>query len=394
MLKHVAPNMQGNYMNSYKYIGFLVKQRQDAGSPVYFAFYATARDVLKWATIRKVEDSVDGTQRVLRPPREKAITRFLESNSINTIPNSVLIAFSPSTVTIEKQTNTVNACNNEANQDLGYISFSIEDEISEQDKPALIVDGQHRIHGMAKYDAENIPILIVALLDASLTEQAFQFIVVNNKAVKVETHNVKAIIANFDDTELHRRLLDAGVKYGKTSPLLKEVNDLDVSPFKGLLDWPNNRSGERIVPVSAIETAIKIIKSEFILFRDDEDSALGIFFLIWNSVRDRYPDQWGYKNTFMKKVNLLALHEFLIEKLKAVYQMGYIDILSSDDIKKNVTILLLDIPSEYWTRKWSVRVQDNANVRGMIRRDLEVIVQNSKMKQEKWDVGLKLVKPE
>jgi len=382
-------------MNNYKYAGFFVKQRQDDNTPLYFAFYASAKEILEWATIKKVEDSSDGTQRILRPPREKAITRFLESNPINTIPNSVLIAFLPDVVDIELQANTViDPCKNKLTQNFGYINFSIDDEIAEQDKPALIVDGQHRIHGIAKYVNEDIPVLIVALLNASLTEQAFQFIVVNNKAVKVETHNVKAIIANFDDTELHRRLLDAGVKYGQTSPLLKEVNNLDVSPFKGLLDWPNNRTGERIVPVSAIETAVKTIKSDFIVFRDDEDSTLGIFFSIWNSVKNCYPDQWGQKNTFMKKVNLLALHEFLLEKLKAVYQMGYIDIFSSEDINKNITTLLSDIPSEYWSRKWNYRVQDNANMRNLIRRDLERIVQNSKIKQEKWDVGLKLITSE
>ena len=381
-------------MKKYKYSGFLVKQRHDAESPVYFAFYCSAREVLEWATIKRVEDSADGTQRILRPSREKAISRFLESNSINTIPNSVLIAFSPEAVIIERLPGKVGSCNNGAKQELGFISFSVKKDIPEQKKPALIVDGQHRIHGMSKYDIEDVPVLVVALLNAGLTEQAFQFIVVNNKAVKVETHNVKAIIANFDDTELLPRLLNAGVKYGQTSPLLKEVNDLDASPFRGLLDWANNRTGDKIVPVSAVETAVKLIKSEFILFKDDEDSALGTFFVIWNSVKNSYSNLWGHKNVFMKKVNLLAIHEFLIEKLKAVYQMGYIDILSSEDIDKNVTTLLRDIPGEYWERPWSIRVQDNANVRAMIKRDLEVIVQNSKMNQDKWDIGLKLVKPE
>lgn len=63
----------------------------------------------------------------------------------------------------------------------------------------LIVDGQHRLHGISEFLYEDLPVLVVCMVDASVQEQAFQFIVINNKAVRVPTDNVKAIIAHLDD---------------------------------------------------------------------------------------------------------------------------------------------------------------------------------------------------
>ena len=65
----------------------------------------------------------------------------------------------------------------------------------------------------------------------------------NNKVVKIPTENVKSIIANLneEEEELQKRLLKAGVSYGKQSPVLIDINNLDSSPFQNLLKWPYNK---------------------------------------------------------------------------------------------------------------------------------------------------------
>ena len=79
---------------------------------------------------------------------------------------------------------------------------------------------------MSQLATEDPPILLVALIDASSDEQAFQFVVINNKAAKVPTDNVKAIIATVSENDLRDRLLNAGVNYGDISATLKDITTL------------------------------------------------------------------------------------------------------------------------------------------------------------------------
>ncbi len=53
-------------------------------------------------------------------------------------------------------------------------------------RPALVVDGQHRLWGAANADRE-IVLPVVALPDCSWTDQIYQFVVINETAQKVET---------------------------------------------------------------------------------------------------------------------------------------------------------------------------------------------------------------
>lgn len=230
---------------SRRYFGCRVIQRDDNNTTPLFIFHAKTRDVRKWAGIKRIEESTEGTQRVLRETRRKAITRFLKADSTNIIPNNILLAFEPDTAKFTSlddklmsfASDIVNPHNNcNGMTDWGFIEFSFDVNEEELLRPALIVDGQHRLYGISDFKDEDLPILIVSLLNATPEEQAFQFIVINNKAVRVPTDNVKAIIANLDEERLRTRLLKAGVKYGNTSPILRDINDLDSSPFYRLLD--------------------------------------------------------------------------------------------------------------------------------------------------------------
>ena len=154
----------------------------------------------------------------------------------------------------------------------GIINFEFDPTTPEHERIALIVDGQHRLIGMSEFEHENLPVLIVAMLDSSVEEQAFQFIVINNKAIKAPVDNVKSIIAeNYDDTLLRERLLNCGVTYGNNSPLLKDVDDLDISPFQHLLKWSHNRDGTQLVELTTIEQNVNYISDVFTFLNDDED---------------------------------------------------------------------------------------------------------------------------
>ncbi len=367
-----------------KYEGIFVKQRDDKHSPVCFAFYADAKEVLEWTSIKRISEDPDGIQRILRESRIKAISRFFSSCPINIIPNNVLIAFDAGCV---KSSKKKKASIQSKKVSSGHIEFD------DDDASISLVDGQHRLFGMARYDDESLPVLVVALLEVDKLEQAFQFVVVNNKAVKVPTTDVKSIVAeNLDEEALIDRLMGAGVNYGKHSPMLKEINDLSSSPFMHLLDWVFNRDGNKVVSVTAIEQSIKYLRDSFSQLKDDDDSAFELYCAIWRAVKETYESSWGNPESYlMKKVSINAFNQWLVDRIKMIYEMGFIDIFTTNQVYEQVKSTVSQIPEDFWLTEWQVKVQDNANIRDMIKDDISQIIQNRKRSGSRWDSDLELL---
>lgn len=242
-----------------RYFCIKVKQRIDADAPEFVVFVANAKDITDWVGIRRVGENENGIQRVLKPPRVKAIKRYFESNPHNTIPVSAVIAFDPNTAVFEDLNDQVAAAvpgtniNNGLGQNgrWGVLTFNYEPGTPEDQRPAIVVDGQHRLKGMAASNDE-IPIGVAAYIGIAPQEQAFQFVVINNKAQKVDTKNVKAIIRNVDEDLLERRLLKAGVSYGKYPATLGDIDELEESPFYQMLDWPLNPTDNKKVYLQVV----------------------------------------------------------------------------------------------------------------------------------------------
>lgn len=389
-------------MTTATYFGCLIQQRSSIDAVTFFLFQARVNDIKRWAGIKRIEDIREGTQRVLRESRANAIRRFLESDPVNTIPSSILLAFEPNQTTFSPVDDELIECfptsgdiHNGCSGQLkwGFLSFDFEDDSPEHLRPALIVDGQHRLYGMYRFQAEDIPMSVIGLLDASSEEQAFQFVVVNNKIVRVPTDNVKSIIADLDlaeENQLAERLLKAGVRYGDMSPVLRDVDTLPNSPFKGLLDWPSNREGTKVVPVATIEQSLKYLKALFTFLEEDEDSLLSVYLSMWRSISAKYAQFWGIENRFMTKVNLNAVNEFVSDRLKMAWEFGLVRIFEPENVEQQTSNIIEPIPVDFWTVEWDLpRIQDNANVREMIKRDLVKILENSKLRQA-WHSELKL----
>ncbi|NJK38819.1 MAG: DGQHR domain-containing protein [Oscillatoriales cyanobacterium RM2_1_1] len=381
------------------YFGCRVFQRESSETVAFFVFYARTRDIKQWVGIRRVEDHSDGTQRLLRSTRKKAITNFLKSDPVNTIPNNILLAFEPGTVKFTSLQERLeeffpdqdlrNDCEDRLNW--GCIEFSYKNDLPEHRRPALVVDGQHRLYGISEFADENIPLLVVSLIDAPLSEQAFQFVVINNKAVKVPTDNVRSIIAQIDEEKLQDRLLKAGVRYGNKSPILREINDSLSSPFKDLLDWSYNKKGTKLVPLTAIEQCLRFLKAELPSLEDDEDSLAEVFCAVWRVIQKSYPELWGKESKLMKKVSINALNEFIAERLKFAWEMGLVNIFDPHTIERQVLNITNLLPQQFWEEEWSITIQDNANVRKLIKADLATLANNSRTK-EPWMKDLDLPK--
>ena len=303
-----------------QYLGFRVKQREDEQALSLFVFCAFAKDLIHWVGIKRNYQYERGVQRYLMKTRVDAITKFLEADKINTIPNNILIAFDQDVAcftSLQMSLNeTMAGTSHYAESFLdsrlmewGFLDFEFDETLKEHEKPALVVDGQHRLSGIAKYQEENLPLLVVALLDAPPVEQAFQFIVINKKAKSVETDDAKSILADFvkdKEGELSDRLQRVRIAYKDTS-LVQYINDEPSSPFYQIIDWPRSeRQMEELqdglfkVKVTAIEGCLQYIRGRFeYLLNNDDDSLIFFFLNLWNVVRNYYENLWRKNNQFM-----------------------------------------------------------------------------------------------
>ena len=384
-------------MESRTYFGCRVAQRGRGNSVEFVVFVANTNDVIKWSGIRRVGEHEKGTQRIITPSRVRAIARFLSSNNENTIPVGVVIAFGVNTAKFSTMQTSINECFPQIDTtngvtdkiDWGTLSFQFDENALPHERPALIVDGQHRILGMSEVTSENVPVLIVALIEASLEEQAFQFVVINNKAAKVPTDNVKALLASFDEPALQHRLLDAGVSYGNISSVLKDVNEQKGSPFKGLLIWPLSNKEQGVIQLTTIETCLRVIREAFRM-NDEEDTKKETLLAIWRAASRKFSDLWLKNKKFMSKVNLIALNDYIVDRLVYAWEGDLLDINQPDRVEAQTENILGSIPSDFWLRDWNYGIQDNTVVRKALKDDLNAISRNVR-KKDNWDKDLKTV---
>lgn len=91
----------------------------------------------------------------------------------------------------------------------------------------------------------------------------------------------------------------------------------------------------------------------------------------------------------MTKVNINALNEFIADRLKMAWEFGLFDIFDPDDVQRQTQSILDSIPKNFWESDWAIRIQDNANVRSMIKYDLAQMAENRKLRNH-WNKDLKV----
>ncbi|WP_338500161.1 DGQHR domain-containing protein [Pseudomonas trivialis] len=231
-------------------------QRNDGNAPTFCLFEAPVKDVVLWSTIPTLTpDNTDGIQRPLKDSKVRAIKKFLESDTRNTIPTAIVLTISS------------NACR----IDGGNIVINVAEK-----ENILVIDGQHRLCGLNAFD-ENSRVPIVAILDATSEERAFQFIIINNKVTKVAPDHIRALTLRLtkeeDKIDLENRLKTSRLSLSPQLSYVGLANDLDESPFKGIIALPSMPEDDRKVVPSAIETSIAYIQSKNIQELSSEDAA-------------------------------------------------------------------------------------------------------------------------
>lgn len=269
--------------------------------------------------------------------------------------------------------------------------------IADYVKPALLIDGQHRIHGAAKIGNRGLPFIICGLYDPSWEEQVFQFTVVNLRPRRIPPSVITSIAAlSLTRDELDRlesRLTQAGVKMAEVSMMSLVAYD-DQSPFVSMIEMhirePESRSDrlgygamKRIAKVwyggnrkslTLIAKNLFAKKSVSAARREWRESRawFEFFCLFWDGVRQHYPETLWEKseaNRLLVGAHLWALQEAILTSADGQVPSHWRINAKETSYEERMTLLqerFLEIlsealrcfPPELWTRRWAKSGQD------------------------------------
>lgn len=353
---------------SFEYSCLFYKQRPTGlSAPPFCLFHAPASEILSWADIERLEASPDGAQRSANKTKVKSVSRYLEHEA-NTIPTAVIIGLSLSSKSVSGK--AVNG--------LSTITIPLD---SKGKRPGIVIDGQHRLLGVTEHDG-SMHLNVVALLTNSFDESAFQFLIINNKASKVSTDHIKALLAEREDPGLSERLrrtrLSLSPRYGLVS-----IADCDnESPFRQSIDWPTNRKGVKLVKPAAIEVAMKEIQERNLPELDDEDTLIEFFFSMWRVVKTEWPTYWHDESKLIGKVGIVCMTQYLTNSIVSSYDLGDLDVANSKDVEGRVRTLLRMQEPDFWISNWSSTSYDTQAGRKLI---VESLIQISRNVRQKVD---------
>ncbi len=366
---------------TFRYPCLVSQQRTGDNVPTFCIFHAEVGQILKWAAIRRLQDEPGAPQRKESPAKVNAVKRFLSLDARNTIPTAVILTLNLPLNSVKRM--DTGAVGWDPESSIGRLEFELPDDVTDADKPGLVVDGQHRLLGMNKHDPST-HVNVIGLLGTNDMETAFQFLVINHKASKVPTDHIRALSLQYGAEELNERLRTARLTL---DPNLSSVNLLDKdesSPFHRIISWPTNPEAQQLVVPSAIEASVAYIQQKKVKqFQESEDVLLEYFNAVWGAIKDRWPDLWNKGSRLLSKVGILCMTEYITDALVSYFDWGRLDIGDPDQVRKMVGELLDHQDKQFWTIPWVTGSYDTKSGVSILVAALVQIARN-KRSDEPW----------
>lgn len=366
---------------AFQYPALSYHQRDKATAPPFVLFHASAAEIIAWADVDRLDHkNLTGAQRPLRELKVNKVARFLSSDPRNTIPTAIVIALDSESVQFE---GAADSKSKSTTAQHGWLTITMKG----QKKPGLIIDGQHRAFGTAKFSAE-IHLNVVAFLGGDDAERAFQFVVINNSATKVPKDHIKALNLHYDKSKLNKRLIESsGVALGLNEIKYDDLQTVDgTPPFKGLLEWPTNANG--YIQPNAIEGALAETRDRAALL-GIEELERDVFLAIWTKIREIRSAVWAPfpKSRLLQKVSIHALTTYVLESMVAKQRMEDepIDFTNEETLNGLVERVVTRIPEEFWTTHWKSTELDTSSGRQKVLDALQVIDSNVRFSRPWYD---------
>jgi DGQHR domain-containing protein len=362
---------------TFRYSGFRFQQRTGADVPQFCLFFAPAGEVEQWADVQRLgPDSPEGIQREPVPSRINAIGRFFERDLHNTIPTAVVLALRGARLEPIAAACSAGTPAEQLLAEAGACVVEI-DVIGGQPHPGLIIDGQHRLRGMAKFNPD-LKLPIVAILEPTDLEAAFQFMVINNKSAKVPRDHLRALALNYEDGALRDRLESARLSLDENVGSVGVLDEDPESPFRGLIAWPMNPHANRIVAPSAIESIIGYVRSLGLRDLEEADGVNAFIIAMWGTIKDRWTDVFNGETHLLEKVGVVCLTQFIGDTMKKwlVNPRTRFSVGNPVEVAENTGLILDMLDPNFFAAKWASTSYDTRAGRDQIINALEVISVN------------------
>jgi DGQHR domain-containing protein len=390
----------------FKYLAFVYEQRPAAASaPKFCTFHAQAGEILKWAAIQRLNKAQpQAIQREPKRARILGIKRFLQQDARNTIPSAIVIAIDGAQ--LAPLSNCTLPGGGALSGDLlkttiAQLTIRVPDAANQDALPGLVIDGQHRLKGVTEFSPE-MRLNVVAILDANENEKAFQFLVINNKAAKVSTDHIRAMVGlTYEETELSQRLKTARLSLDENVGSIGVMDTDAESPFCGLINWPHNVTyeGEKphragFIPPAAIEAAIGYIKSKDIGDLDDAESVDEFFITVWNVVKKEWGNIFNKDSKLLDKVGIVCMTEFLVDGLRgrSLAKLTRFSMANPGKVAEYTKEILDLLEPEFWKVEWKSTSYDTRAGRDQIIEALGRIYGN-KGESRQWHHNVDIIKP-
>jgi hypothetical protein len=238
----------------------------------------------------------------------------------------------------------------------------------------------------------NLQLNVIALLGADDMEIAFQFLVINNKASKVSTGHIRALALDYKKEDLEERLRKVRLNLDPRYEFVGFADSDESSPFRGLIDWPSNRTPRKVVKPAAIEATIADVQRRKVREFNDEDTVVTYFFTIWGAVQQKWPEPWTEETNsrLLSKVGIVCMSAYLTDALVSAYDWGELDISDPDAVRGRVNRLLAFQEEQFWTVGWTSSSLDTRAGRDLVLAALSLVARN-KRAGVPWYEGIQLI---
>lgn len=348
-------------------------QRENKGAPAFCIFAASAGEILEWADIERLGPGVQGVQRRENSAKRRQITKFFD-DPLNTIPAAVIIALDGS---------KVSSSHDEVAIPVGQMGR----------KAGLVIDGQHRLLGISDYD-KSIKLPVVAIMDASDEEKAFQFLVINNKGSKVSQNHIKALSLVFKRKILADRLKSAKIALDNDRLLHVDIlNTSSESPFVNRVDFPTTKGRLKKIVPEAFEKALQHIESLNLPKLEDADIQRDLFVCIWREILRCWGDAiFSDACKLTEKVGVICMTRYVVDRLAAMADMEDLDLDLSDlrEVARQVERILKRQTLDFWNAKWKGAGYDTALGHTKVLEALTRMSRNLKDGRE-WDADIDIL---
>lgn len=235
-------------------------------------------------------------------------------------------------------------------------------------KPAIIVDGQHRVFGGAAAD-ENMLFAICAIPESSWAESVYQFVVINQKAKPIKPAFLSSIIATSlsadEIASVYQRLRTSKIDVERAE-VMDRVNTDPASPFNNMIDFEVEGSPGFLQFPGMARLAREfqnIPRSHSILLPGGDWSGvegewIEHFFAFWSGVRRYFegadPRLWrkpseDNPNNLLKIVTLQEVQGLMLDNWA---DSRLIRLSAVGETEDKAYVFWTDFPATFFTDEW------------------------------------------